>query len=93
MNIFVITSDFFDTGLFGSYTTLKRARIAIEHYFYEEPNIVSFKDIGDYTYEIHTKDGTVFYVEITSDCLDYEFTSGKLKEEEQTPPTTISDGR
>lgn len=82
MNIFVITSDFFDTGLFGSYTTLKRARMAIEHYFHEEPNIVSFEDIGDYTYVFYTQDGSPFYVEIASDCLDYEFISGKIKEDE-----------
>lgn len=82
MNIFVITSNFFDTGLFGSYTTLKHARIAIEHYFHEEPNIVSFEDIGDYTYEIHTQDGATLYVEIASDYLDYEFVRGELKEDE-----------
>ena len=82
MNIFVIISNFFDTGLFGAYTTMKRARMAIEHYFNEEPNIVSFEDIGDYTYEIHTQDGTTFCVEIASDFLDYEFARGELKEDE-----------
>ena len=92
MNIYVVVSNFFDTGLFGSYTTLKRAHMAIEHYFHEEPNIVAFEDIGDYTYEIHTQDDTVFYVEIVSDYLDYEFTRGELKENEQIL-TTIFDGR
>ena len=82
MNIFVITSEFFDTGLFGTYTSIKRARMAIEYYFREEPNIVSFEDIGDYTYEIHTRDGDTFYVEIVSDYLDYEFARGVLKEDE-----------
>lgn len=82
MNIFVIISNFFDTGLFGAYTTMKRARMAIEHYFNEEPNIVSFEDIGDYTYEIHTRDGATFCVEIVSDYLDYEFARGELKEGE-----------
>ena len=82
MNIFVIISNFFDTGLFGAYTTMKRARMAIEHYFNEEPNIVSFEDIGDYTYEIYTRNGATFYVEIASDFLDYEFARGELKEDE-----------
>ena len=82
MNIYVIVSNFFDTGLFGSYTTLKRARMAIEHYFHEEPNIASFADISDYTYEIHTQDDATFYVEIVSDYLDYEFVRGELKENE-----------
>ena len=82
MNIYVVVSNFFDTGLFGSYTTLKRARMAIEHYFHEEPNIMAFEDIGDYTYGIRTQDDTVFYVEIVSDYLDYEFTHGELKENE-----------
>ena len=82
MNIYVIISNFFDTGLFGSYTTLKRARMAIEHYFHEEPNIVAFEDIGDYTYMIRAQDGTMFYVEIVSDYLDYEFARGELKGDE-----------
>lgn len=82
MNIYVVVSNFFDTGLFGSYTTLKRARMAIEHYFHEEPNVASFEDIGDYTYEIHTQDDATFYVEIASDYLDYEFVRGELKEDE-----------
>ena len=82
MNVFVIISNFFDTGLFGAYTTIKRARMAIEHYFHEEPNVISFEDIGDYTYEIRTQDGDTFYVEIASDLLDYEFVSGELKEDE-----------
>ena len=60
MNIYVVVSNFFDTGLFGLfgvYTTIKRARIAIEHYFREEPNIVSFEDIGDYMYMFSTQNG------------------------------------
>lgn len=80
MNVFVIISDFFDTGLFGAYTTMKRARMAIEHYFHEEPNIASFEDVGDYTYEIHTQNGVMHTVEIASDLLDYEFVSGELKD-------------
>ena len=82
MSVFVIISTFFDTGLFGVYTTIKRARMAIEHYFHEEPSIISFEDIGDYTYEIHTENGETFFVEIASDLLDYEFMNGEIKEDE-----------
>lgn len=82
MNVFVIISDFFDTGLFGTYSTIKRARMALEHYFREEPNIKYFEDVGDYTYEIHTQDGEMFFVEIESDYVDYEFARGELKEDE-----------
>lgn len=82
MNIFVVISNFFDTGIFGTYSTIKRARMAVENYFDEEPSIVSFEDIGDYTYEIHTSLNETFCVEIASDFLDYEFVSGTLKEDE-----------
>lgn len=82
MTVFVIVSDFFDTGLFGTYSTIKRARMALERYFREEPSIKYFEDVGDYTYEVHTQDGDMFYVEIASDLLDYEFVSGELKEGE-----------
>ena len=82
MNIYVVISNFFDTGLFGAYTTIKRARMAIEHYFREEPNIVSFEDIDDYTYMISTRNGETSAVEIVSDFLDYEFVNGEIKEDE-----------
>ena len=82
MSVFVIISTFFDTGLFGVYTTIKRARMAIEHYFREEPNIISFEDVGDYAYEIRTENGDTFFVEIVSGCLDYEFVNGEIKEDE-----------
>ena len=82
MNIYVVISNFFDTGLFGAYTTIKRARMGIEHYFHEEPNIVSFEDIGDYIYMISTRNGETFAVEIVSDILDYEFVNGEIKEDE-----------
>lgn len=82
MNIFIVTTNYFDNGVFGTYSSVKRARMAIEHYFHEEPSIVSFKDSGDYTYEIYTRNGDMFYAEIVSDSLDYEFVRGELKEDE-----------
>ena len=80
MNIFVISSNFFDTGVFGVYSSIKRARMAIEHYCKEEPNIANFWDTDSYTYEIITKNDEIFYIEITSDLLDYEFVRGELDE-------------
>lgn len=82
MNIFVVCSNYFETGCFGTYSTLKRARTAIEHFFKNNPEIASFEDIGDYTYEIHTKNGETFGVEIAFDSLDYEFMTGELEEDE-----------
>ena len=82
MNIFIITSDYFVSGIFGTYTTIKRARMAIEHYFNEESNIVSFEDIGNYTYTFTTEIGETYGVKISSDLLDYEFVSGDIKEDE-----------
>lgn len=82
MGIFVVCSNYFDTGCFGTYSTIKRARMAVEHYFNNTPEITSFEDIGDYIYQIITKNGETFNVEIAFDSLDYEFTTGELKEDE-----------
>ena len=82
MNIFVIISNYLDSGLFGTYSTIIRARKAIEHYFNTDDNIITFEDIGDYTYRIITQNGAEFFAEICYDYLDAEFESGLLKEDE-----------
>ncbi len=82
MNIFVITSNYFDGGLFGTYSTISRARKVIETFFKEEPNIVSYEDIGDYTYKFTAKNGKEYTAEILYDCLDAEYEAGMVKEDE-----------
>ena len=68
MNVFVVTSNYFDSGYFGIYSTLKRARIA-------------FEDLGDYCYQFTTKIGETFGAEICWDYLDEEFEEGICKED------------
>ena len=82
MNIFVITTNYFDDGLFGTYSTISRARKVIETFFKEEPDIVSYEDIGDYTYKFTTTNGKEYTAEILYDCLDAEYEAGMVKEDE-----------
>lgn len=82
MNIFVITTNYFDDGLFGTYSTISRARKVIETFFKEEPDIVSYEDIGDYTYKFTATNGKEYTAEILYDCLDAEYEAGMVKEDE-----------
>lgn len=82
MNIFVITTNYFDDGLFGTYSTILRARKVIETYLREEPDIVSYEDIGDYTYKFTATNSKEYTAEILYDCLDAEYESGMIKEDE-----------
>ena len=81
MNIFVVTSNYFDNGYFGAYSTLKRARIAFEHFLAEDEDIVSFEDLDGYSYQFTTKIGETFGAEIYWDYLDEEFEEGICKED------------
>lgn len=82
MNIFVIICDYFDDGLFGTYSTILRARKVIETFFNEEPEIESYEDIGDYTYKFTATNGEEYTAEIVSDYLDAEYETGMIKEDE-----------
>lgn len=81
MAIYVISSNYFNSGVFGIYSSIKRARIALEHFIAEDENIVSVEDLGDYSYQFTTKIGKTFNVEINFDVLDYEFVEGICKED------------
>lgn len=82
MNIYVIMSNYFDNGVFGVYSTVKRARLVLERYFAEDNNIVAFEDVGDYSYLFTTTHGATFCAEICWDVLDAEFESGMIKDDE-----------
>lgn len=82
MSIYVILSNYFDNGFFGAYTSIKRARKVLEHFFEVETDIVSFEDIDDYCYQFTTVRGTTYTIEICWDVLDAEFEEGMLKEDE-----------
>ena len=80
MDIFVIVTNYLDNGFFGTYSTVKRARVVLEKYFNSNDNIASFEDIGDYTYRIISKNGAEYYAEICYDRLDAEYESGMIEE-------------
>lgn len=82
MTIYTIISNYFDDGLFGSYTSILRARKAIEYYFTEANDIVFFEDIGDYVYQFTTDKGETFSAIILRDMLDWDFEKGEIKEDE-----------
>lgn len=81
MAIYVVFSNYFNNGVFGTYSTVKRARIAFEQFLAEDENIVGFEDLGDYSYQFTTKNGETFGAEIDFDVLDAEFVEGICKED------------
>lgn len=81
MSIYIVTTNYFNNGVFGTYSSIKRARIALEHFLAADADIVSFEDLGDYSYQFTLKDGKTFHAEIEFDVLDAEFVEGICKED------------
>ena len=81
MTIYIVSTTYFNSGVFGTYSSIKRARIAFEHFLAEDENIVAFEDLGDYCYQFTTKSGKIFGAEINFDILDAEFEEGICKED------------
>ena len=81
MNVFVIVTPYLKTGFFGTYSTMKRARIVLEDFLSSDENITNFEDCGDYRYHFMTKSGEQFYAEILWDVIDAEFIEGVIKDE------------
>ena len=81
MTIYIVVSNYFLSGVFGTYSSIKRARIAFEHFLTEDEDIVTFEDIGNYSYQFTTKSGATFGAEIDFDVLDAEFVEGVCKED------------
>ena len=81
MAIYVVFSNYFRSGVFGTYSSVKRARIAFEDFLTNDENIVAFEDLGDYSYQFTTKIGETFGAEIDFDVLDAEFVEGICKED------------
>ena len=81
MTIYTVLSNYYGRGLFGSYTSIKRAREALEFYLTESDDIVSIICNDDYTYQFTTHAGETFSAEIVSDTLDWEFVEGVIKED------------
>ena len=81
MNIFVVISNYFTNYYFGVYSSIKRARIALEDFLANEEDIVAFEDLGDYRYQFTTVCDETFGIEICSEVIDEEFEVGICKED------------
>lgn len=82
MSIYVVLSDYFTNYYFGAYSTIKRARIALEDFLATDEDIITFDDLGDYRYRFTTVCDETFEVEIFSNVIDEEFKEGICKEDE-----------
>lgn len=82
MNIYVIITPYLNNQFFGTYSTIKRARIALEDFLATDENIVSVEDVGNYCYTFTTKAGEQFGAEILWDLVDAEFEEGIVKEDD-----------
>lgn len=81
MTIYTVVSNYYGKGVFGSYTSILRARKAWELYLTESEDIVSIENNDDYTYQFKTRAGETFSAEIVFDTLDWEFIEGIIKED------------
>lgn len=82
MVIYTVTTSYFNGNLFGTYSTMKRARQAIEHFFEEDENIAWWVDNDDYSYQFQTNDESLYGIEILANPLDEEFIEGLITDEE-----------
>ena len=78
MTIYIVHCSFMNNSYFGAYSSIKRARIAFEHFCQETPEIIGYIDNKDYTYEIETINGETFGASIETDVLDYEFSDAAI---------------
>lgn len=80
MDLYIVVCSYYYTGVFGVYSTIKRARIAFEDAIANDENIIAFKDIEGYAYSFTTKGGETFKAEICFDTLDAEFEEGTCED-------------
>ena len=72
---------YLNNNFFGVYSSIKRARIALEAFLASDENIVSVEDLGNYCYQFTTKEGEQFGAEILWGLMDAEFEEGICKED------------
>ena len=80
MNIYVVITRYMNSGFFGTYSTIKRARLALEQFLAEDDDVISVEDVGHYCYHFTTANGEEFDAEILRDLLDVEFVEGSITE-------------
>lgn len=81
MAIYLVISGYFNNGILGVYTNVKRARIALEYFLKHDNHIAAFRDLNDYAYKVITKNEEAFIVEIKFNLLDAEFVGGICKKD------------
>lgn len=82
MGVYIVTTNYFMNGFFGVYTTVKRARIALERFLADDDDIIAIEDVGNYAYTFITRNGAQFGAEIVWSDIDEEFKEGLIKEDE-----------
>lgn len=80
MIVYIVRTDYMTSGIYGIYSSMRRAQLAMEHFLNEDENIVSIESNDAYAYIFHTKNGEQFGVEIMYDIVDYEFDMKKIEE-------------
>ena len=81
MGVYIVTTNYFESNVFGIYSSIKRARIAFEQFIAEDENIVAFEDTSNYSYFFTTRSGAQFSAEIMWNEIDAEFEDGLIKED------------
>ena len=79
MTIYVVSSNYFNSGIFGIYSSIKRAQIAFEDFLVNNKYIVTYKKLNGYCYQFTTQSKETFKAEIYYDVLDAEFIAGICK--------------
>lgn len=71
--LYIVTSNYFDSGIFGAYASARRARLAFEHFLKNNLCVVSHEDIGHYCYRFIANDNKTYIAEIIFCLVDKEF--------------------
>ena len=79
MNLYIVRTNYMDSGIYGIYSSMRRAQQAMEHFLKEDENIIGMTQTDPYAWLFTTKANEQFGVEIIHDVLDYEFVEGVIK--------------
>lgn len=80
MIVYIVRTDYMTSGIYGVYSSMRRAQLAMEHFLKEDENIISIEPNDAYAYLFHTKSGEQFGVEIMYDVVDYEFDMKEIED-------------
>lgn len=73
MVIYTVTSSYMEEYLFGSFSTILKAREAIHKFICEDGNFDHYEDVGDYRYIAYMPSGEMHFFTITADVVDSEY--------------------